>query len=123
MRTFEKKGKIKIHQLDSEIKKSEKSKYTNIPKCHFLTMEDTLDLVEQANQLIREHEFTASIMEESCEGDYDLVEQVYQYIAAGTCPIGCSQNKKRIIRKKSKRFMIKDGELLYLEKRKRGIRE
>ena len=86
-------------------------------------MEDTLDLVEQANQLIREHEFTAGIMEESCEGDSDLVEQVYQYITAGTYPIGCSQNKKRIIRKKSKRFRIRDGELLYLEKCKREVRE
>ena len=40
-------------------------------------MEDTLDLVEQAYQLIREHKFTASIMEESRGGDNDLVEQVY----------------------------------------------
>ena len=86
-------------------------------------MEDTLDLLEQANQLIREYKFTASIIEESCERDHELVEQVYQYIAAGTHPIGCSQNQKRVIRKKSKRFMIKDGELLYLEKRKRGVRE
>ena len=66
---------------------------------------------------------TARIIEEFCERDYDLVEQVYQYIAAGTYPIECSQNKNRIIRKKSKRFMIKDGELSHLEKRKRGVRE
>ena len=51
------------------------------------------------------------------------MEQVYQYIAAGTYPIGCCHNKKRMIGKKLKRLMIKDGELLYLEKRKRGGRE
>ena len=28
-----------------------------------------------------------------------------------------------MIRRKAKRFIIKDGELLYLEKRKRGVRE
>ena len=71
MRTFDRKRKIKKRST-----KSKKSKYTNIPKCHFLTMEDTIDLVEQANQLIRKNEFTASIIEESCEQDYDLVEQV-----------------------------------------------
>ena len=40
-------------------------------------MEDTIDLVEQANQLIRENKFNTSIIEESCERDYDFVEQAY----------------------------------------------
>ena len=62
-------------------------------------------------------------MDESWEQDRDLVEQVYQDIATGTYPVGCSQNKKRIIHKKSQRFKIKDGELLYLEKRKREVRK
>ena len=34
------------------------------------------------------HEFTGSVTEESCEGDHDLVEQVYEYIAAGTYSTG-----------------------------------
>ena len=89
---------------------------------HFLTMEDTLKLVEQGSKLIREHEITAGTMGESCEGA-NLVEEVYQYIAAGTYPIECFQKKKRILRKKSKRFKVKDEELLYLDKSKRGERE
>ena len=51
---------------------------------------------------------TSVIMEESCEGDYDLMEEVYQYIAAEIYPIKCSQNKKRIVWKKSKRLMVKE---------------
>ena len=77
-----------MHQLDSAFcevsQKKRKNETRKHRKCLFVTMEDTLDLVEQANQLIREHEFTASVTEESCEGDHDLVEQVYEYIAAGT---------------------------------------
>ena len=57
-------------------------------------MEDTLDIVEHPNQLIREHEFPASVTEESCEGDCDLVDKVYEYIAAETYPTVCYQNQK-----------------------------
>ena len=98
--------------------KSVRSKHANIViKCRFLTMEDTLDLLEHANQLTREHEFTASVTEESCEGDCVLVDQVYEYIAAGTYPTGCSQNKKKDNSEEvGKVHMGKDGELLYLEK-------
>ncbi len=52
------------------------------------------------------------------DGDGDLVEQAYQYITAGTYPVGCPENRKRIIRKKSKKFQVRDGELLYVVKRK-----
>ena len=113
MRSFETAGVGESH-----LRRFEESKKQST----FLTMEDTLELVEQANKLIREHEITSGTMEESREGA-DLVEEVYHYITAGTYPIECSQNKKRIIRKKSKRLTVKDGELLYLDKQKRGVRE
>ena len=89
-----------MHKLDSaflrRFEKSERSKHANIVlKCRFLTMEDTLDLLEHANQLIREHEFTASVTEESCEGDCDLVDQVYEYtLQQGHIPPDASRTKK-----------------------------
>ena len=52
----------------------------------------------------------------SCmEKDADLA---HQYITTNTYPPGCSDNRKRTIRKKSKKFTIEKGELFYKECRK-----
>lgn len=55
---------------------------------------------------------------EEADRDQELVEQAYMYLTAGTYPAGCSENRKRVIRKKSKKFELKDGELYYKQKQK-----
>ena len=50
------------------------------------------------------------------KAEEDLVELVYQYISTKSYPPGCSESKKRIIRKKAKRFEVCDGELCYMKK-------
>ena len=46
----------------------------------------------------------------------DLVGQALQYVSTGTYPVGCPENRKRTIRKKSKKFEVHDGELCYIHK-------
>ena len=63
------------------------------------------------------------MMESLCEDagsydDADLVELAYEYITSKHYPAGCTENKKRTIRKKSKRFEVRDGELCYKMKLK-----
>ena len=62
------------------------------------------------------------VMEWPSEGisyeEADLVEQAYQYILTKSYPAECSENRKRTIRKKSKRFEVRDGELCYKNKLK-----
>ena len=48
----------------------------------------------------------------------DLVEQAYFYIMHKTYPDGCTENEKRAIRNKAKRFVAKDGELFYKQRQK-----
>ena len=43
----------------------------------------------------------------------DLICQVYDYIAADSYPEGCCEGRKRRIRRKPKKFIVKDGELFY----------
>ena len=45
-----------------------------------------------------------------------LLEGVVHYISTGEYPSGCSENQKRSIRRKAKKFQIKDGELFYMNK-------
>ena len=52
------------------------------------------------------------------DAEADLVDQAYQYITTNSYPPGCPENRKRTIRKKSKRFQVRDGELFYKEMRK-----
>ena len=40
-----------------------------------------------------------------------LIEEVYLYITSSTCPEGCPDSRKRVIRKKSKKFQVSEGEL------------
>ena len=55
------------------------------------------------------------------ERDQELVEQAYVYLTSTTYPPGCDENRKRVIRKKAKKFELKDGELYYKQKQKRKV--
>ena len=43
----------------------------------------------------------------------DLVEKAYLYLTEQRYPDGCSKNEKRIIRRKTSKFVVRDGDLLY----------
>ena len=61
--------------------------------------------------------------ESADERDVDLVEQAYRYLTDKTYPkYGATENRKRAIRNKAKRFIIKDGELFYKKKQKEKVR-
>ena len=49
--------------------------------------------------------------------DKDIVEQVYVYKTKNQYPDGARESKKRVIRKKAKRFVVKDGELYYIQRK------
>ena len=55
------------------------------------------------------------------ERDQELVEQAYIYLTSTTYPPGCDENRKRVIRKKAKKFELKDGELYYKQKQKSKV--
>ena len=58
---------------------------------------------------------------EELDGDAYLVDLVCMYLSSKTYPEGCSENKKRIIRRKCKRFRVDQaGELQYKETCKAG---
>ena len=45
--------------------------------------------------------------------DQELIELACVYLTTSTYPEGCTENRKRVIRKRSKKFVMKDGELYY----------
>ena len=47
------------------------------------------------------------------DGERELVEHVYEYLAHNRYPEGSDKNHKRIVRKRAKKFLLKDGELHY----------
>ena len=55
-------------------------------------------------------------MEEESFEEGDLVEQAYVYVTSSRYPTGCPENRKRVIRKKAKKFEVKDGVLYYKKK-------
>ena len=61
--------------------------------------------------------------ESSVESDneVDLVDAVYLYLTEGIYPNKCSSFRKRSIRKKSKKFIIKDGVLFFKKKKKNKV--
>ena len=66
-------------------------------------------------------------MEPSSYGDEsyeegDLVEQAYLYVTTLGYPAGCTDNRKRVIRKKAKKFEVKEGELFYKKRCKGKVR-
>ena len=60
---------------------------------------------------------TASIDDDSMDAatsdDRDLVRKACTYITEGAYPAGATANEKRVIRKKAKRFAVRNGELFY----------
>ena len=61
---------------------------------------------------------------EELDCDADLVDLVYMYLSTKSYPKVCSENKKRIIRKKCACFRVdKGGELQYKEISKAGGRK
>ncbi len=55
---------------------------------------------------------------DSEDRDQELLEQAYAYLTTCTYLARCTENKKRVIRKKSCKFLVKDGELCYKQKKK-----
>ena len=45
--------------------------------------------------------------------DQELLEQAFTYITCFQYPPECTENRKRVIRKKSKKFVQKDGVFYY----------
>ncbi len=43
--------------------------------------------------------------------DQELVKEAFNYLTTSTYPPGCTENRKRVIRKKAKKFVLKDGQL------------
>ena len=52
------------------------------------------------------------------EKENELVEQVLVYLSEGCYRGVLTENQKRVIRKKSKKFSLKNGELYYLNERR-----
>ena len=52
------------------------------------------------------------------ERDLQLLEEAYVYLTEKKYPSGCSDVRKRVIRKKSQKFVVKDGELFYKQQKK-----
>ena len=51
----------------------------------------------------------------------DLIEQACLYLTKKTYPDGCTQSRKRQVRKKAEKFRIVNGELFYLPKDKLSL--
>lgn len=58
---------------------------------------------------------------DSEEKDQLLVEQAFVYLTTSKYPVDCSENRKRVVRKKSKKFELRDGELFYKQKQKAKV--
>ena len=50
--------------------------------------------------------------------DSQLLEEAYLYVTEKKYPPGCSDIHKRVIRNKSQKFVVKDGELFYKRQKK-----
>ena len=48
-------------------------------------------------------------------GEEELVDEVADYLSGKGYRVGCSDNRKRVVRRKAEKFHLKDGELFYLE--------
>ncbi len=57
------------------------------------------------------------------ESEQKLVEQVFAYISSGGLYQGeCTENRKRVIRRKAGKFVLSDGEFLYRQKVKGKVK-
>ena len=52
----------------------------------------------------------------------DLVEQAVTYVLKKSYPENCTENEKRVIRKKSKKFVVQDGKVFYKKTIKGKVR-
>ena len=48
----------------------------------------------------------------------DLIDEVYEYMTQRRYPLGCTEGRKRSIRRKATKFVLKDGELYFKKKQK-----
>ena len=62
---------------------------------------------------------TSQALDQSEEND--LVEDVYVYMTEGKYPVDCAANRKRVIRRKSEKFRVRNGELFYIKKKSRKV--
>ena len=51
----------------------------------------------------------------------ELIQQAYTYLTKKTYPSGCTEIRKRVIRKKAAKFEVKDDELYYKHKQKGNL--
>ena len=61
---------------------------------------------------------TADSSEEGDAKCRDLVEEAYEYLVRKVYPVGASVARKRCIRRKAQKFVVKDGEMYFKEKKK-----
>ena len=52
---------------------------------------------------------------EGSSSDEEIIEQVFIYRTKNQYPDGANKSKKMAIRKKAKKFVVKDGELFYIQ--------
>ena len=52
-------------------------------------------------------------MDERQTSDKELIKQACVYFRDKTCPEGCLDTRKRVIRMKATKFILQDGKLLY----------
>ena len=64
----------------------------------------------------------ASVASEDKSTDYDLLREVYLYPTERKYQEGLTDNQKRVIRKKSKKYYLDKGEM-YFKKKLRGKHE
>ena len=57
-------------------------------------------------------------MSDGREEGGDLIEEVYEYMTQRLYPLGCTERRKRTIRRKANKFVLKDGELYFKKKQK-----
>jgi len=53
-------------------------------------------------------------------GSGDLIQDVYVYLTERRYPLSCTEARKRSIRRKAEKFVIREGELYFIKKKKKG---
>ena len=69
--------------------------------------------------VLHQHEMSSDKKAEKSGPELDLVNAAFMYITESHYPNGCSDVRKRTIRKKAKMFVVRDG-VMYFKKKKRG---
>ena len=58
---------------------------------------------------------------EDIQPEQQLLDDAVLYLQENQYRDDCTKNEKRCIRRKAKKFMLQDGELLYTKKDKKGL--